>query len=136
MDKLNNKTIAEIKAVVCNHTTNLLAQSKLSVVFTLLFFMSALVYAKNKIYLADNTASVAIVPTAESSFNLEITLKPKDNFATWSLGFFMLRVFLDPARVPFTAKICKQSLCTTLILDVVNPPMANNQIDYLKPKVL
>jgi len=104
-------------------------------VLIIFFFLSNLAIAKNKIYLASNTASVAIVPTAESSFNLQITLKLQDNFTNWDLGFFMLKVFLNQNKSPFTAQVCGQGACVPLILDTISLAPANNITDYLKPEL-
>src|SRR5579863_6251015 len=94
-----------------------------------------LAFAKNKIYLANNTASVAIAPTAESSFNLQITLKLQDNFTNWDLGFFMLKVFLNQNKSTYTAQVCGQGACVPLILDTISLAPANNVTDYLRPEL-
>lgn len=104
-------------------------------IFITLFFLTNLSFAKNKIYIADNTAAVAIIPTAESSYNLQFTLKPQDNFTNWDIGFFMLKVFLDPAKTQFTAQICKQKFCVPLALDTISDNPAKSITDYLKPEL-
>lgn len=108
---------------------------KCNILIVVLFFISGIVAAKDKIYPVENTASIAIVPAAESSFNLQITLNIQDNFTNWDLGFFMLKVFLDPVKTPFTAQVCKQNLCQPLVLDVANLLPAQTQADYLKPEL-
>lgn len=101
----------------------------------ILIFLSGTVFAKNRIYLANNTAAISISPNSESSANLEITLKPQDNFNNWSFGFFMLYVFLSNEKPSFTAQICKQSYCVPLVLDIVSDKPATNIADYLKPEL-
>ena len=103
-------------------------------IYILFFVISTISMARNKIYLAQNTASIAIEPIAESAFNLKITLNLQDKFTDWDLGFFMLKVFLDQNKTPYTATICKQNSCMPLTLDVVNKLSANNINDYLKPE--
>ncbi|MCC2645456.1 MAG: hypothetical protein K0R94_1234 [Burkholderiales bacterium] len=103
-------------------------------IFIILLFTVSIAYAKpGKV---NNSAFITMRATSESSFNLQITLKPKDNFTRWSLGFFMLHVFLNRDKVPFTAQICKQKSCIPLILDIAN----NNKIaesinSYLEPEL-
>src|SRR5579863_645030 len=104
-------------------------------IFITLFFISSVATAKNKIYLANNTASVTVVPTAESSFNLQITLKLQDNFTNWDLGFFMLKVFLNQNKSTYTAQVCGQGACVPLILDTISLAPANNVTDYLRPEL-
>ena len=104
-------------------------------ILIVLSFISGTAIAKNKIYLASNTASIAMLATSESSFDLQITLNMHDRFTDWDLGFFMLHVFLNQDKLPFTAQICKQKSCMPLFLDVVNYKPASSIASYLKPEL-
>ncbi|MCC2625899.1 MAG: hypothetical protein K0R14_1772 [Burkholderiales bacterium] len=106
----------------------------ISILFIFLFITN-LSFAKNKIYLANNTAAVAIISTAESSYNLKITLTMQDDFTNWDIGFFMLKVFLDPVKTPFSAQICKQKFCAPLKVDTISDKPAKSITDYLKPEL-